>query len=556
MNLAKWCTSLYQDQGLYQDQDNMSVIPRDYDYVAKYVDKLIDTLAVKKITFVTSRSKLIEQLQIFEGKQMTELKTRFRREIQREDGSTYIYEHPNPIRIHSALNRDHTILPDDLKKKKQDAFNVIHHPRGVDTCGDTETIRTKALFEEACPDIANQFEFEETTRGTLTDMIMTSKIDPTISFGLQIATAQSNGTFYFNKTVAEILNCFDKNLVVLFIGVVNGEIAGVYMIPPTQDAKDTFGKFAGSKQVAPSMLSKSKTSAQLNKYMENFRYIHTKFQGTVPLRVQGTFKGLDAFSAEFLELHNNYPHIVNTPEYLSSLFVDASRLTEWICNVSFAIHVAHPDILNITEKTIHGERGDKFLNFGEYQLKDERKILGVVDKTISVNGWKLPLRKQGHEGLNPLKVNVITFFIRSDRDLICPDKPEQIIGFGLLPVITANGDLALCPNRPESLHLSMTFDASKCEEWVLITPDRIGNNTYPENMQIVAGTTSKPKTSIKAIFYYKDLQPGSARLNELRELYKLFANREPSKDAIRAYQSAVNSKLIDGEKATKKKNNT
>ncbi len=549
MNLAKWCTSLYQDQ------DNMSVIPRDYDYVAKYVDKLIDTLAVKKITFVTSRSKLIEQLQIFEGKQMTELKTRFRREIQREDGSTYIYEHPNPIRIHSALNRDQTILPDDLKKKKQNELNVIHHPRGIDTSGDTETARTLTLFEEACPDIANQFEFEETTRGTLTDMIMTSKIDPTISFGLQVATAQSDITFYFNKTVAEILKCLDKNLVVLFIGVVNGEIAGVYMIPPTQGVKDTFGKFPGSKQIAPSMLSKSKTSAQLNKYMENFRYIHTKFQGTAPLRVQGTFKGLDAFSAEFLELHNNYPHIVNTREYLSGLFVDASRLTEWICNVSFATHVAHPDILNITEKTIHGERGDKFLNFGEYQLRDERKILGV-DKTIIVDGCKLTLRKQGHEGLNPEKVDVITFFIRSDPDLICPDKPEQIIGFGLLPVTTANGDIALCPNRPQSLHLSMTFDVSKWEEWISITPDRIGNHTYPENMQIAAGTTAKPKTSIKAIFYYKDLQPGSARLNELRELYKLFASRQPNEDAIRAYRTAVSSELIDSEKAKKKKNNT
>ncbi len=55
---------------------------------------------------------------------------------------------------------------------------------------------------------------------------------------------------------------------------------------------------------------------------------------------------------------------------------------------------------------------------------------------------------------------------------------------------------------------------------------------------------------IRAVFYYDDLKPGSQRLAELRELYRLFAEREPNEAAIAAYKMAVTDELIDREKTT------
>jgi hypothetical protein len=58
------------------------------------------------------------------------------------------------------------------------------------------------------------------------------------TFGLQIATAElSGGKFNFNKIVDQFIKCISNNIVILLIAVINGEIVGVYLIPPTLNFK-------------------------------------------------------------------------------------------------------------------------------------------------------------------------------------------------------------------------------------------------------------------------------------------------------------------------------
>jgi hypothetical protein len=132
------------------------------------------------------------------------------------------------------------------KRKHQDEVNAVHNPRGVDTNGDKETARFKALMQ-LFSEIIEKFDFEETTRGSLTDIIVTLKTDGKIVFGLQIATSDAMDRKHFNfaKTVEGLIRYFDENLVVLMIAMVNNQVAGVYMIPPTQDIKDKLATFKG-----------------------------------------------------------------------------------------------------------------------------------------------------------------------------------------------------------------------------------------------------------------------------------------------------------------------
>ncbi len=508
------------------------------DYVANFVYKWNNDLKnLKKrdietpTEFVTDNNTLIEQLCQFGGKQLTDFKTKFRR-----IGSNYESE---DVTIHSVLHGHRTIWASEAEKEEyQTARHTQTHPRGVDTNGDIETARFHTLFL-LFSILKNIFNCSETIRGSLVDIIITAKNDSRVSFGLQIATAikQDTGTFGFNKTVKEILMYLNANLMVLLIGMVNDKVAGVYMIPPTPDVKAKLEDFS-AKYVAPSLLNRITTCSELNEYLENFRYIHPNFTDGV----KGTFKVLGHFSVDFLDLlYNNYHSWVNTSSHFSSLFIDASRRTEWAGNTSFETHVL--PLLNFTEDTLHGGRGDKLLDFGEFQLKDERKTLGV-DNTIAT-GWKLTLRKAGKQGLYPSDVNITTAFIRWNRLMTCPGNPEDFIGFVLLPILTESGLPALCPNHLTALALSMSFNIAEWSEDIYVSTDRIGKGTYPADMQSTEGKNGR-KTKIRAVFYYKDLTPGSQRLTDLQELYKLFASRRPSAEIV----SEDIKKRVDEEKAS------
>ena len=205
------------------------------------------------------------------------------------------------------------------------------------------------------PGIISQFNFRETVRGSLVDMIAIYIANPEISLGLQIVTAQlspkNNPGLY--KTIMKIIEYLDMNLVIIFICMINNQIVGVYMLPPTPDIIHELSKFESSLTFQPAILNKTNTRSSLSKYMENFRYIHEKFKN-----VKGVFKDLNEFQTDFLELGHKYPYIVNTPFYFTSLFADTAdgKRTEWAGNVSFELNVA--SVLDITQKYLHGDRGD------------------------------------------------------------------------------------------------------------------------------------------------------------------------------------------------------
>ena len=503
-------------------------------YVAEYVHQSVIKLADMGLAFVTPLDILVEQMFDFGGTQLSHFSTRFRR-IETETVSEYT--HPTPVRLSNVFNGDTIIAPDNEKKDLRREYNTENRPRGVDSNGNRETSRFNTLLQ-LFPKIAALFKFKETIRGSLVDIIATSQIDSDINFGLQIATAESSkGYFFFGKTVEKVLQYLNENLVVLLIGMVENQVAGVYMIPPTPSVKAELAKFDGATRVVSRMLNKYNTKALLNIYIEQFRYISTSFKDDVK---GDDIKDFDNFSTDFLKLCDNYPYIVNTSKYLSSLFTDANKRTEWAGNTSFEIHVA--DVLGITQTPNHGERGDMFLDFGEFQLLDERKTLLVNNVKKTNDCWKLDLRNMGKQGLDPSKVRIITAFIRSDRTKTCPDQPDDFIAFIMLPVITASGHLALRPDKPESHTLCMNCDITNQSEYVEIKADKIGVDIYPNQ------TTEGSTTRIKAVFYYSQLTPGSERLTELQQLYRLFAERTPSEDAIQAYTTTVTDELIDRER--------
>lgn len=517
---------------------------RTRDYVIECLHDWDSKLAAMGVAFVESHENLIEQILKFD-KPPSQFPTLFKK-LKTDTEDEYI--HPHPVPICWVINKQMIIQSDADKKRRREEVVATHFPRGVDLSGDKETARFHALLQ-LFPQIKELFDIEETTRGSLTDIILTSKTDGRIVFGLQLATAKMTmRLFNFNKTVEQIVTCLDNNLVVLLIAMVEDQIAGVYMIPPTEDIKNKLAEFGGSTILNPTLCNKYERNTEtLNSYLETFRYIRESFAKGV----KGTIKGLDTFPTDFLKLCDDYPLIITTAKHLSSLFPDPTRRTEWVCDMSFETNVA--DILNITQKRIHGERGDMQLDFdGEFQVIDERKTLGVKRRSKKSNAnnsksWELGLRGLGKQGLNPSKVRVTTGFIRSDRSQRCPNQPEQIIGFVLLCVITAAGNLALRPDKPESLHLNMSCDTANRSEWVEFVADKIGANMYPDQETFVSGETTK--TRMRAAFYYDELKnPDGKRLAELRKLYKTFANRTPTADAIQHYETAVSDELIDNEK--------
>ncbi len=513
------------------------------DYVADYVDDLIKRLDKMNLEFLTSRSKLIDQLYEFDGKQMSYFKTEGFKRRKTETEAEYIYS--KPVRIDNVIHGKVKIWSEKEKKAQRRIVDAQWNPRGVDP-GNIETARTHGLID-LCPEVVARFRFDETVRGSFVDIIAI-KIGSQIVFGLQIATAtQSKINFYFSKTIEQILKYLEKNLVVLLIGTVNNQIAGVYMIPPTQSVKDALGKFKKTMWIVPSMLNKKPTTLLFYKYLENFRYIHEDFKNGV----EGTFKTFGDFSTDFLALADNYPHIVSTSYYLSSLFIDASNRTEWASNMSFTNNVACV-MKNMKEKLNHGERGDRILEFSgksKYTLKDERKTLGV--NRSGILKWILDLRKPGQQGLNPQMVNIITAIMRLDRDIVHPSEPEQFGMIIVLPILTASGDIALRPDNPAARNLHIVYDIAKGGDYIQVRSARIGAGTYPDDMQ----STDGKRTLIKAVFHYKDLIPGSKRLKELQNLYKLFASRTPNANAIEAYERAINDEVIDKEVAKRQKKN-
>jgi hypothetical protein len=84
--------------------------------------------------------------------------------------------------------------------------------------------------------------------------------------------------------------------------------------------------------------------------------------------------------------------------------------------------------------------------------------------------------------------------------------------------------------------------------------DKVSPDMYPDQETYMPtkrtkGMAKGMRTRLRAIFYYDELKnPDGKRLAELRELYKTFASRTPTEEAIRAYETAVNDELIDDEK--------
>ncbi len=528
------------------------------EYVELYVDKWTFELDVKYgIKFVTPRSELIEQLCNFDGI-ISQYPTQFRR-------GDHI--HPTLVTINSVLQGNTSILTDEEREERQLAFYNQYHQRGVDTNGNKETARFMALLE-LFPEITKHFKIKETVRGSLVDIILISKTDPQVSFGLQIATAiqRDNGQFNFNKIVNDLIKCLGANLAVLLIGMVGTddggeEIAGVYMIPPTQDVKIELTSFTGKTYVMPSMLNEKTTSSLLNAYLEQFRYIHEDFQANV---VPKFIDLVDNFATDFLTMfRENHDFMANIPIHWSSLFNGNSDRTEWAGNTAYDIHVvnqvnaadAEDASPTMTQTIIHGMRGDMCLEFADFWVKDERKTLGVKHGVKS-QSWRVETRHAGRQGIDPSKVHIITASVRSDRSTKTPSEPSDFTACIVLPTTTASGNLAIFPNDPtSSYHLHMTCDVDNHDEYIQVMPGNIALDAYPESMrEIINPGTSKERIRIRAVFYYDQLKHGSERLNQLLELYRLFANRTPNQGAIDA--SITSLEVIESEKQKMKKKKT
>jgi hypothetical protein len=514
-------------------------------FVIECVNKWKKTLAQKNIAFV-DETTLIQQLRYFESA-ISHFKTRFRR-------TDIDYEHPVPVMISHVINGHTKIWTKEEQTQYREGLKAIHSPRGIDTNGDKETGRFRGFIDDKCPEIKDLFTIYETVRGSSVDIILICNMDNQVSFPLQIGTAnQSSGaTCNFNKIVKDANKCLQRNIIILLIFMVNNKLAGLYFIPPTPAAKKVWAELAeahGTMNINPVALNTIKTKSKLYKAMQKFRYLHKDFKKGV----NGDSKDLDDFTADFLDmLCDNYHVIVNTPFYFSSLFEGNNKRqrSEWAANVSFKINVA--DVLSITETTNHGERGDMLLDFGEFHTMEERKIL-VIQNGVKSKTSLLYLRKQGQQGLHPSKVGVTTGFQRVNRGQPYPSEPDDFNSCIIFPVLTELGELAMRPDDPSAIGLSLSCDAANQSEYIEIMADKIGVGAFPAHMCEIVGIWKKPRIRIKAVFYYNQLKDNPEKLNELRELYRLFAERTPSENAIAAYENAVTDELITNEKNRIKK---
>jgi hypothetical protein len=149
------------------DTETQRTTPRSIKLVTKSVDTWIHQFAQMGLEFVTPRSKLIEQIQYFNGSEMSHFKTRFRR---KSDG----YVHTRPVRINNVLYGTTKIWSDKERQDSHRTVNSENHPRGVDTTGNQETDRTYSLVN-LFPGIKSRYTFKETVRGSLVDIIVTDK---------------------------------------------------------------------------------------------------------------------------------------------------------------------------------------------------------------------------------------------------------------------------------------------------------------------------------------------------------------------------------------------
>ncbi len=532
--------------------------PKTEKRVARFVDKCIQKLEKMdpSLEFVTPRSDLIEQILQFDGTQMSSFKTRFRRKA---DG----YVHPTPVRIGHIFDGNTKIWTDDEKKANQELVNAKHQPCGVDTNGNKEKNRSVGWINDHCPKIKERFTFEETCRSSLADIIATDR-DTGKSFGIQLFTAmlQSNGLCNYNKILDDIIQCINAKIVPLGICVttadnnIDEEAVGGYMIDPTSDFENQLVKAGckGTMNFAPRMLSKKITTSKLTKILEQFRYIRPKFQDGV----QGEYMNLDDFQTNFLNLCDNFPSIVNTPEYLKSLFNGVSARTEWAGNMAYENNIL--ELLKgfkLTPK--HGGRGDMVLEYDDgkgikFQIDDERKTLGVVGgsknvKSLEWNSWRVVIREPGHQGLHPSKVDLTTASKRSNRLLANPTQPADFPAIVVLPVLTADGHPALRPDNLAAFNINMHISPGE-REYIHVKTSKISANIFPESIQKI-DEENKSMTKLKVLFYYDDLKnPDGKRLRELLELYTMIGDRRKNlkPSAIEAYETAVNASLIEKEK--------
>ncbi len=519
--------------------------------VTKYFDTVVQKLKEKDIEFVEPASELIERIYKAPGS-MEHTKAMFRR-------TDIDYTHPTPVAIFHVLRDRIRIWTEQEKKAHQNVLVAKYHPRGVDSGSDTETARFSTVLD-IDPVIREMFRVDETVRGSMADIILIAHMDEQVGVPIQLATAiqSTNGTFDVHKTPKALYNYLVHDIPVLLIGMVKLRVAGLYIIMPTPAAKKEWAELAekhGSMNIAPAMLGKKKTYSILNKVLQKYRYLHKDFKDGI----DGISKNLDYFPADFLDMIcDNYHTIVKTPAYLSSLFDDNDKghTTEWAYNVSFKMNVA--DVLSIIQTPVHGGRGDMDLDFGgEFRVRDERKILRIAGRdqkgNIDLLSWALDLRERGKQGLHPLNVRTVTAFARADRSEPFPSKPSDIVALIVVPVITETGNGALRPDKPEVRTLHISCDVANRSEYFEIVPGKIAADAYPAHLCETVGVGRKRKYRIKAVFYYDQLKNNPEKLNEVRELYKLFAERQVSENAIATYEAAVTDELIEKEKKALKK---
>lgn len=504
---------------------------------ALYIDEWTLALAAKNIAFVESRDILIDQLMKFE-----ERPSFFVAQFKRTDID---YIQTNPTVIRRVLVDNTRIWPEIERQSRYDSLHISN--RGEDVNGNKETNRFNQLLE-LFPELKQVFTFTPTVRGTLVDFIASFCKYPTKAIGIQISSARATKLqqFSYSKTTDDFLTYLEHGLLIVMIGLIDNKIAGMYLIPPTQDVISEL-KILGTVNICPCMLAKRIVSSDINKYLEKYRYLNPEFTKDVT----GEYKLMSHFVGDFFNIvTEQYSTVVNTPDYFTSLFRSSSNKIEWLGNSSFTKHVE--PLLNIIQTINHGERGDMYLHFKEpdFTLLDERRTLKPV-RGIKSNVYAFRLRNQGVHGMIPTKVHVATSFV---RDRIEPDK---IIGFIPLPVIDSDGQLALRYDKPDALDFSLNCDFKNRCEWINVNSKFISSKIYPSYM--VRDGERPDRIEIKAVFYYDALYDISTRLKDLKLLYSLISSRVPSEAAINAYNNAVTKELLHQEKLyqhAKRKNQT
>ena len=501
---------------------------RTRDICIKYIDKWTLELANKNIAFVESRHALIDRLMNYK-----ERPSFFSAILKRTDIN---YTYKTPVVIYRVLTGNTKIWSPDEKQNKYDSIHIL--TRGEDVNNNKETERFYKLLD-LVPELLKIFTFNSTVRGTLADFIGKFNNNSSKAIGLQIASAYSTdrNQFHYNKKAKDLVTYLKHNLIIILIGIVDDKIAGVYFIPPLSDVIINFSKF-GNINIGPSMLAKREVSSNINKYLENYRYLNNEFTKDV----KGTYKSMSQFVIDFFDIINtNFLTLTNTEDYFTSLFKGEYNRIEWLGNKSFNIHVS--PLLNITQTINHGERGDIFIHFidKKYTLLDERKTL-KFHRGITSCTHIFRIRSQGSHGLNPNKVHITTAFIRNRLNT------EEIIGFIILPVIDSNGQLALRPDRPDALDFSLRCNINNREEWISVNSKFISPDIYPSYLTRLNDDTIE----IKAVFYYDRLyNKNSNRLNDLSFLYNTISTRIPSLTAINAYNNSITDELINNEKQFK-----